>query len=238
MRHVLLVDDDVELCGLLDEYLSAESFEVTCVHDGQSAVDRAREGGFDVVVLDVMMPVLSGFDALQRIRAESSVPVLMLTARGDDVDRIVGLEMGADDYLAKPCNPRELVARIRAILRRTAGATLTADTVSSPAVVLGDVTLDAARRAVSLGGEAVNLTGAEFMILETLLERPGEIVSKEALTEAALGRKPAAYDRSIDVHVSRIRKKLGDHPDGSPRIKSVRGAGYLYTAPAAGEGAG
>lgn len=229
MRHVLLVDDDIELCELLREYLSAEAFEVSAVHDGQAAIDIVPNGNFDVVVLDVMMPRLSGFDALQKIRASSDVPVLMLTARGDDVDRIVGLEMGADDYLSKPCNPRELVARIRAILRRT--AVDASDSSLSSVLVLGDVSLDPGRRAVTLGGALVQFTGAEFKILETMILQAGKIISKEALTEAGLARKSAAYDRSIDVHVSRIRKKLGDHPDGSPRIKSVRGAGYLYTDP-------
>jgi len=236
MRRVLLVDDDIELCELLREYLTAEAFDVSCVHDGQAAVDTVPDGNFDVVVLDVMMPRLNGFDALQRIRSASDVPVLMLTARGDDVDRIVGLEMGADDYLSKPCNPRELVARIRAILRRTAGDSASPHPSAAagspvPDIVLGDVSLDAGRRTVTCGDTPINLTGAEFKILETLMSRPGQVVSKETLTEAALSRRAAAYDRSIDVHVSRIRKKLDDHPDGSPRIKSVRGAGYLYTKP-------
>jgi two-component system response regulator CpxR len=236
MRNVLLVDDDVELCELLREYLTAESFEVDCVHDGQAGVDRAREGGIDVMVLDVMMPRLSGFDALQRIRATSDVPVLMLTARGDDVDRIVGLEMGADDYLPKPCNPRELVARIRAILRRTAAQAAGVPGAPGTPTELGDLRLDPARQTASLGGEPLNLTGAEFKILEALTASPGTVLSKERLTEIALARKPAPYDRSIDVHVSRIRKKLGDHSDGSPRIKAVRGAGYLYTKPPATSG--
>jgi two-component system response regulator CpxR len=230
MRRVLLVDDDLELCELLCEYLSAEAFEVESVHDGEAAVEVAPSGNFDVVVLDVMMPRLNGFDALQRIRALSDVPVLMLTARGDDVDRIVGLEMGADDYLAKPCNPRELVARIRAILRRTTTEPPTPRDAAAN-VVLGDVALDAGRQTVTCAGTAIRMTGAEFKILETLIAQPGEVVSKDTLTEAGLARKSAAFDRSIDVHVSRIRKKLGDHPDGSPRIKSVRGAGYLYTNP-------
>ena len=230
MRRILLVDDDVELCELLREYLTAESFDVTCVHDGEAGVERARDA-FDVVVLDVMMPRLNGFDALQRIRAESAVPILMLTARGDDIDRIVGLEAGADDYLGKPCNPRELVARIRAILRRTGTAMDPAgDAAASDILRQGDLVLDAGRRAVTCAGRAITVTGAEFTILEMLVRQPGEIVTKNTLIEVALARKPSAYDRSIDVHVSRIRKKLGEHPDGSPRIKAVRGAGYLYTA--------
>jgi len=225
MARVLLADDDVELCELLREYLAHEGFEVDAVHDGEGAVAAAREGGYAIVILDVMMPKKGGFDALRELRARGgATPVLMLTARGDDVDRIVGLEMGADDYLPKPCNPRELAARLRAILRRS-GTGLTS---REGVLAIDDLELRTRTHEVLRAGTPIELTGAEFGVLETLMREAGTVVGKERLTERALGRRLERYDRSIDVHVSNLRKKLGPRPGGQPRIKTVRGVGYLF----------
>jgi two-component system, OmpR family, response regulator CpxR len=223
--RILVVDDDAELCDLLADYLEREGYRVQAVHDGARGLEAAASEPWALVVLDVMLPGLSGFEVLRRLRESSEVPVLMLTARGEDVDRIVGLEMGADDYLAKPFNPRELVARIRAIQRRTVKRE-----PSSGADVLrvGDVDVHVRARAVRRGGEPVALTTAEFALLEVLLGAPGHVVSREQLSESVLGRRFSPYDRSIDVHVSNLRKKLGPLADGTDRIKTVRGVGYIY----------
>lgn len=233
MSHILVIDDDTDLCELLTDYLTAEGFAVTAVHDGEAGARRALEGDFALVVLDVMLPQMSGFDVLRRIRGTSAVPVLMLTARGDDVDRIVGLEMGADDYLPKPFNPRELVARIRAIQRRAerqpaAGSDVGADRL----LAVGDVELDLGARTVRQGERAVDLTSVEFSLLEILLAAAGRVVSREELSQQALGRRLSPYDRSIDVHVSSLRRKLGPAVDDEERIKTVRGVGYIYSRPA------
>lgn len=227
MDRILVVDDDVELCELLSQYLSREGFAVDVAHDGDEGVQMARAEPPSLVVLDVMLPGQSGFEALRQIRSSARTPVLMLTARGDDVDRIVGLELGADDYLPKPFNPRELVARIRAVLRRTssqagAGASLT----------VGDVHLDPGGRRATRGGEEVELTAAEFNILLMLLRSAGSVVSREDLAQEALGRPLAPLDRSVDTHVSNVRRKLGPRAGGVERIKSIRGAGYIYTSEA------
>lgn len=230
MAHILLADDDIELCELLKEYLISEGFSVDAVHDGGAAVEAIAQEAFDIVILDVMMPVMNGFDALRQVRQRQQTPVLMLTARGDDVDRIVGLELGADDYLSKPCNPRELVARIRAILRRTqaaaGGSSQTEQNIS-----VADVELQPATRKVLCKGQVVNLTGTEFNVLRELLFHAGEVISKKHLTETVLDRKLTQYDRSMDMHVSNIRRKLGAHEDGEVRIKTVRGVGYIYILP-------
>jgi two-component system response regulator CpxR len=232
MKPILVIDDDVELCELLKEYLTAEGLQMDAVHDGAEGAERALSGDYELVILDVMLPAVGGFDLLRQIRAASGIPVIMLTARGDDVDRIVGLEMGADDYLAKPFNPRELTARVRAILRRTLPQqAATAGREVAPVRVVGDVELDPATRTVRCAGEIVNLTSVEYGVLEVMLREAGRVVSREELTELALGRALGRYDRSIDVHVSNLRRKLGREADGVPRIKSVRGIGYLYTAP-------
>ncbi len=223
MTRILVVDDDAGLTHLLRDYLAAEGFEVAIAGDGEAGARAALDGGVDLVVLDVMLPRLGGFDALRRIREHSAVPVIMLTARGEDVDRIVGLELGADDYLPKPFNPRELVARIRAVLRRgKPGAPATG------AIVVGDLQLDAGSRQVWRGGEEVVLTGTEFSVLEQLVRAAGTVVRRDALFREVLGRRPAAFDRSLDVHVSNLRRKLGPLPDGGERIKTVRGLGYQY----------
>jgi len=228
VTKILVIDDDAGLTQLLREYLSAEGFEVAVCGDGPSGVQAALDGGADLVVLDVMLPRLGGFDVLRRIRERSPVPVVMLTARGEDVDRIVGLELGADDYLPKPFNPRELVARIRAVLRRGKAATAT-----TGAIAVGDIQLDPGSRQVWRGGEEIVLTGTEFSVLELLVRAAGSVVRRDVLFRDVLGRRPAAFDRSLDVHVSNLRKKLGALPDGGERIKTVRGLGYQYVRPEA-----
>lgn len=223
-KNVLLVDDDVELTELLREYLSQEGFEATAVHDGESGVSTALSGRHAIVVLDVMMPGVNGIEALRRIRASSRVPVLMLTARGDDIDRVVGLELGADDYVPKPCTPRELVARLRAILRRTAH-TDSAD-ANGQALAVGHLHVWPQKRQAHWQDQPLDLTSAEFSLLEVLARNAGDIVSKATLCEQALGRPLARFDRSIDVHLSSIRRKLGLRADGKPWIETVRGRGY------------
>lgn len=224
-NNILIVDDDTELTDLLVQYLEPEGFHVVCVHDGESAVKRAVNQSFDAIILDVMLPKLNGFEVLKAIREHMQTPVLMLTARGDDIDRIVGLEIGADDYLPKPCNPRELVARLRAILRRTQKMP-----TQRPVIEHHDIVVDCSKRIVTYQGAPMELTNAEFNILEMLIKSPGQAFSKEELTEYALGRKYTAYDRSIDVHISNLRNKLGDNPQGEPLVKTVRGFGYMFNA--------
>ncbi|MCD6734790.1 MAG: response regulator transcription factor [Burkholderiaceae bacterium] len=226
MQKVLLVDDDVELTELLREYLQREGFDTDAVHDGEAGVARALDGGYDIVVLDVMMPRLDGVETLRRIRTASRVPVLMLTARGDDVDRIVGLELGADDYVPKPCTPRELAARLRAILRRArpAGEAGGAD----EPLAAGPLSLWPGRRLAHWHGEALALTSTEFSLLEALVRQAGRVVGKAELSEQALGRPLARFDRSIDVHVSSLRQKLGQRDDGRSWIETVRGRGYQF----------
>ncbi|UCE90514.1 MAG: response regulator transcription factor, partial [Pseudomonadota bacterium] len=226
MSRILLVDDDVELCEMLGDYLGAEGYVVDAVHDGNSALQQAAAGQYDLMVLDVMLPELNGFDVLRQLRANSRLPVLMLTARGDDVDSIVGLELGADDYLAKPCNPRVLEARIRAVLRRASesGAGVNAGETLRHA----DLEMHTGTRTVTRGGVAVELTSTEYGVLEVLLHDAGHVVSKADLSERALGRTLGRYDRSLDMHVSSLRRKLGRLRDGEERIKTVRGVGYQY----------
>jgi two-component system, OmpR family, response regulator CpxR len=226
MERILVIDDDVELCHLVGEYLGAEGFAVDSVHDGESGLKKAGAGEYLLVVLDVMLTGINGFEVLRRIRATSRLPVLLLTARGEDVDRIVGLEIGADDYLPKPFNPRELVARIRAILRRTR-----AEGAAAPELVrVGEVELDPASRTVRVDGKPVELTSVEFNLLEVLLREAGRVVPRERLVNAVLSRKFSPFDRSIDMHISKVRKKLGD-TDNDERIKTVRGVGYIFARP-------
>jgi two-component system response regulator CpxR len=231
--RVLLVDDDRELCQMLTEYLNAEHFEVRSVHDGAEALAEVRSREFEILILDVMLPTLSGFDVLRNIDAAKAPPVLMLTARGEDIDRIVGLELGADDYLAKPFNPRELVARIRAILRRAGNRASRG--AASDAVEAGPIRLTMNNHQVRVAGSTVELTGAEFRVLELLMRSAGQVISREALTEQALGRKLAPYDRSIDTHISNLRRKLNLGNGRDPEIKNIRGSGYML---AAGNGPG
>ena len=218
--RILLIDDDAELCSLLVEFLTREGFSIECEHEGKRGLERALHGGFDLIVLDVMLPGLDGFEILRRLRAESRIPVLMLTARGEDMDRIAGLEMGADDYLAKPFNPRELLARIRAILRRIERP----PSPEGPLEVNG-VRIDPGTREVSANGRKIEVTTFEFDILEVLMRSAGQVVSRDDLMEHLYNRKATAFDRSVDMHISHLRKKL---ETGQPLIKTIRGAGYQF----------
>lgn len=230
MNRILVIDDDLALCELLVEYLVPEGFEVKTVNDGEQGAESALSEEYGLVVLDVMLPRMSGFDVLRHIREKSRIPVIMLTARGDDVDRIVGLEMGADDYLPKPFNPRELVARIRAIQRRAENAGVLQQQESAVGdLQVGDLVLKSRSRDVFCQGVEQELTSVEFNLLEALLQRAGQVISREDLVQQVLGRQLSPYDRSIDVHISALRRKLGPLPEGSERIKTVRGVGYLYS---------
>ena len=222
MDRVLIVDDDVALCELLAESLNTEGFAIEAVHNGPHGLERALSQDHALVILDLMLPGMGGLDVLRRIRARSQVPVLILTARGEDVERIFGLEIGADDYLPKPFNPRELIARMRAILRRTVRAAAAIEPL-----IVGDIRLDPAAREVRLRDALLALTSVEFTLLETLLQHAGRVVTREQLTETVLGHKLGPFDRVIDVHVSNVRKKLGSS-QGGERIKAVRGSGYLF----------
>jgi two-component system, OmpR family, response regulator len=227
MNKLLLIDDDKELSQLLCEYLTTEGFEVTPVYDGENGLISATQGQFSAIVLDVMLPIRNGFEVLKTLRKTHQTPVLMLTAKGDTVDRVIGLEIGADDYLPKPCDPRELVARIRAILRRANTNEPVPTKVEK--IDSGLLTLHLGNRNVNWGNADVVLTGTEFSVLEILVRHAGQVISKDEMTEQALNRKLTPYDRSIDVHVSNIRKKLisvGAHKD---LIINVRGAGYMLT---------
>lgn len=235
MERILVIDDDVALCELVLEYLQPLGFEIEFAHRGDLGAERALSGEHSLVVLDVMLPGLNGFEVLRKVRATSNVPVLMLTARGDDVDRIVGLEIGADDYLPKPFNPRELSARIRAILRR-APLEKPAEQSNSRALIIGDVELHAGTRTVRRGGETVELTAVEFDLLEKLLRGAGTIIKREELSNEVLGRNLSPFDRSIDMHISNLRKKLGHHCGAVERIKTVRGVGYIYAQASSAQG--
>ena len=224
MPRVLLIDDDETLCALLGEYLEGEGFEVVSAHDGPQGIRRAGEGHWDAVVLDVMLPGMNGFDVLKRIRSGLDAPVLMLTARGEDTDTVVGLELGADDYVAKPCSPRVLAARLRALMRRQGEARGGAELLR-----VGDLVLDPGSRSVQVAGRAVELTGAEFNLLYLLVRHAGNVVSKEVLAKEGLGRPLQSYDRRIETHMAQIRRKLGPLADDSPRIHTVRGTGYQYS---------
>ncbi|PYS58643.1 MAG: DNA-binding response regulator [Acidobacteria bacterium] len=238
-EQLLVIDDDVELCKLVTRYLAQEGFQIESVNGGASGAERALSGNYALVVLDVMMPGVNGFDVLRRIRAESRIPVLMLTAKGDALDRVLGLEMGADDYLPKPFNPQELVARIRAILRRVRPDRADGSPASVTPIVVGDVEMDQGARVVRRQGEVVNLTSVEFDLLEALLHAAGQVVGREKLTRDVLGREFSPFDRSIDTHVCNLRKKIGLLADGTERIKGVRGIGYLYALPSpSGRGSG
>lgn len=228
VSRLLLVDDDKELCSMLQSFLFQEGFEVDAVHSGNGALEKVFEKDYELVVLDLMLPGLSGFEVLKAIRETSSIPVLMLTARGEDVDSVVGLELGADDYLAKPCSPRVLVAHIRAILRRSAGNELSSSD-NNNSLSVGDIELYPQSRTVYREKDPVSLTSTEFTILETLMKNAGNVVKKNDLSEIALGRKLAHYDRSLDVHISNVRKKLGFVNDTNDRIRTIRNVGYLFS---------
>ncbi len=220
-RTLLVIDDDERLRSLLAEYLGGRGFSVLTAEGGKAGLARLRGGGIDLVVLDVMMPDLDGFEVCRRLRSFSKVPVVMLTARGDEMDRIVGLEIGADDYLPKPFNPRELLARIQAVLRRAEAAPEIEGTLHA-----GPLTVNVDRRSASLHGDALQLTTTEFEILRTLVANAGRVIARERLMEMARGEEWAAFDRSVDVHISHLRRKLGDDSRQPVFIKTVRGIGY------------
>ncbi|HEX8456720.1 MAG TPA: response regulator transcription factor [Pyrinomonadaceae bacterium] len=233
MERILVIDDDVGLCELVAEYLAPEGYEVEAVHEGEAGVARALSGRHALVVLDVMLPGINGFEVLRRIRAASRLPVVMLTARGDELDRIVGLEIGADDYLPKPFNPRELLARISAVLRRARPSVGTEERRAQEApLTVGDVEMETGTRVVRRAGETMELTVVEYDLLEKLLRAAGRIVTREELVRDVLHRNLSPFDRSIDMHVSNLRKKLGHQVGaGVERIKTVRGVGYIYARP-------
>jgi two-component system, OmpR family, response regulator len=222
MQTVLVIDDDPGLSELLAEYLGGRGYAVETAPDGPSGLARLRGAGIDLIVLDVMMPGMDGFEVLREVRRDNRLPVIMLTARGDDMDRIVGLEMGADDYLSKPFNPRELLARVRSVLRRS-GAQPEADL----ALIASGIRVDPARREASVDGRSLDLTTTEFDLLRVLVSSAGRVIPRERLMELARGEEYASFERSVDVHVSHLRKKLGDDPRKPTRIKTVRGVGYL-----------
>lgn len=232
MNRVLVVDEDRDLCELLLKYLQREGFEVETARDGECGIARALSGEHALAVLDVMLPQMNGFEALRRIRNQSQIPVIVLTARGEEADRIVGLEMGADDYILKPFNPRELLARIRAILRRTRFDSVEANpaTTHEP-LSIADIELDRSTRTVLREGEPVMLTVVEFDLLEAMMRQAGRIVTREELVKGVLGRNYSPPDRSIDTHIANLRRKLGHQVGSLERIKTIRGVGYIYSRP-------
>src|SRR5882724_3121665 len=229
MQQILVVDDDIELCELVAEYLEPDGYKVEAVHDGEGGVERALSGVHVLAVLDYMLPGMNGFEVLRQIRAHSQLPIVMLTARGDDMNRIIGLQIGADDYLPKPFNPLELVARINAVLRRTRSSSDQKE--EREALVVGDIEMDSRTRTVRRAGEIVELTVVEYSLLERLLSAPGRILEREDLVKDVLHRNLSPFDRSLDTHVSNLRKKLGHQVNGVERIKTVRSVGYIYALP-------
>ncbi|GGP43851.1 MULTISPECIES: response regulator [Shewanella] len=226
MNRILLIDDDIGLSDLLSQLLELEGFALTQAYDGEQGLSLAQQQDFDLILLDVMLPKLNGFEVLRALRQRKQTPVLMLTARGDEIDRVVGLEIGADDYLPKPFNDRELVARIRAILRRA--QTTQQDTQSNDMLQFGDLRLDPTRQETYCNEQLIILTGTEFLLLFHLIEKSGELVTKESLSENVLGKKLMPFDRSLDMHLSNLRKKLPERQDGRPRVKTLRGKGYIW----------
>jgi len=224
MKNLLLIDDDKELVSLLAEFLSLENFNIDTALDGESGLQKALVGNYDLILLDVMMPRLNGFEVLKLLRQKSDTPVLMLTAKGDEIDKVLGLEMGADDYLAKPFSERELLARIRAILRRTQHKN-----AESPSKLTHlDIELFPAQQQAICQDFTIELTGTELLLLEKFLAHPGELFSKAELSEEVLGKKLQPFDRSIDMHLSNIRRKLPTRQDGQTRVKNFRGRGYMW----------
>jgi DNA-binding response OmpR family regulator len=231
VNHLLIIDDDHALVNLLKRFLEAEGFQTDAAYDHDTGLAAAIAGHHELIILDVMLPGGSGFELLKALRHQSAVPVLLLTARGEAVDRILGLEIGADDYLAKPFDPRELVARIRAVLRRTReAASGTTRSDHDEVLKVGDIELSLGTRNVTCGGKPVELTSVEFNVLELLLRNAGNVVTREQIAEVALGRPLNSFDRSVDVHVSRLRKKLGSLPGNDDLIRPIRGIGYFLAA--------
>jgi len=225
MDRILLADDDSELTAMLAEYLQSEGFETGIANDGLEALQALESGNYDLMVLDVMMPNKDGLEVLRSLEQAQQIPVLMLTAKGDDLDSVIGLELGADDYLAKPCNPRVLVAHIRAVLRRSTKNELS----QKETLQIQDVVLNSAKRSVTCFDKPIDMTSTEFQVLEVLMQNAGHIVEKSELHQKALGKPLGKYDRSLDMHVSNLRRKLGKSPGGDERIKTVRGVGYQYS---------
>ncbi len=230
MNKILLIDDDHGLADLLAQLLELEGFKLTLAYDGRQGLETAVTGSFDLILLDVMLPKMNGFDLLKQLRLKKQTPVLMLTARGDEIDRVVGLEIGADDYLPKPFNDRELVARVRAILRRSQITAAEESTLSDDAAHshYEDLTLDPRRQEAYCDDQLLELTGSEFALLYELVDKTGEMVTKEALSLKVLGKKLMPFDRSLDMHLSNLRKKLPQRKDHRPRVKTVRGKGYIW----------
>lgn len=235
MERLLLIDDEMSTCRLFVSYLEPAGFAVDVVHDGEEGLESLCTRPYDLILMDVVLPRINGFEVLRRLRKDLSIPVIMVTNRDDEIDIVVGLEMGADDYMIKPVKPRELLARIRAVLRRSQRQLQgTNDVTASQRLAVGDVEMELGSRLVFCGGKQINLTTVEFLILEALLKNAGQTVLRNDLKRAVLGRQPDPYDRSLDVHVSRLRKKLGCHLlSGTTRIQAIRGAGYLYSVPPA-----
>ncbi len=228
MRRILIVDDDTELCELLQEYLTAEELSSESVHDGLSGLNKIKNENFDLVILDIMLPEMNGLDLLKEVRKTSKIPVIMLTAKGDEIDRVLGLELGADDYIPKPFSPRELVARIRAVFRRLE---ITANkNKDNYKIELNGVILDSSTKSVTKDGQNLSLTEVEFSLLEQLMRSAGNVVERQDLALKVLGRRLTYDDRSLDVHMSNLRKKLGNQ-GGNDLIKTIRGIGYLYVKP-------
>lgn len=227
MEHILLIDDDIGLAELLAQLLELEGFTLTIAHDGELGLATALKTDFDLILLDVMLPKLNGFELLKALRKTKQTPVLMLTAKGGEIDKVVGLEIGADDYLPKPFNDRELIARIKAIIRRTK---MHSNTQPSSILVFGDITLDSSRQEILCQNQPIILTGTEFTLLYEMIEHGGELLSKERLSQNVLGKKLMPFDRSIDMHLSNLRKKLPPRTDGRPRVKTIRGKGYIWLA--------
>jgi len=226
MNRILLIDDDIGLSDLLSQLLELEGFALSQAYDGEQGLMMAQQQDFDLILLDVMLPKLNGFEVLRALRQRKQTPVLMLTARGDEIDRVVGLEIGADDYLPKPFNDRELVARIRAILRRA--QTTQQDSQAHEMMQFGDLRLDPTRQETYCNEQLIILTGTEFSLLFNLVEKSGELVTKDSLSENVLSKKLMPFDRSLDMHLSNLRKKLPERQDGRPRVKTLRGKGYIW----------
>jgi len=228
MHTILLIDDDEELCPLLDQFLTGEGFRVDTALDCASGMEALLTGNHDIVILDVMLPDCSGLELLRRLRDQSDIPVLMLTAKGDDIDRVLGLEMGADDYMPKPFLPRELVARLRAVLRRAVKGNDAPRRTQQRIIRVDDLEIDTGARRVLRQGRSVSLTATEYELARVLVSQAGAVVTRERLTMEAMGRDPGPLDRSLDVHISNLRRKLGTSAQGDQRIKTVRGTGYMY----------
>ena len=229
MKHILIVDDDTELCELLQEYFSAEDLTSECVHDGKKALELLKNDGIDLVILDIMLPGMNGIDVLKEIRSFSKIPVIMLTAKGDEIDRVLGLELGADDYIPKPFSPRELVARIKAVFRRS-DSSLPKNNENIK-IELNGVGINSSVKEATKDGQLLPLTEVEFSILEYLMRCAGTVVERQDLAFKVLGRRLTYDDRSLDVHMSNLRKKLGKNQNGADLIKTIRGIGYLYVKP-------